>query len=35
MAPFYVEGKVDLMILVHDYGNAKVTEKGLSYIFGF
>jgi hypothetical protein len=35
MATYYVEGKVDLMILVDDYGNTKITEKCLSYMFGF
>jgi hypothetical protein len=35
MATFYVEGKVDLIILVDDFGNAKALEKYLSYMFGF
>jgi hypothetical protein len=35
MATFYVEGKVDLMILVDDYGEAKVITKCLLYMFGF
>jgi hypothetical protein len=32
MATFYVEGKVDLIILVDDFGNARVIEKYLSDI---
>ncbi len=35
MAIFYVVGKVDLMILVDDYGNVRVIKKYLSYMFGF
>jgi hypothetical protein len=35
MATFYDEGKVDLMILVDDFGNAIVTKKCLSYMFDF
>jgi hypothetical protein len=35
MATFYAKGKVDLMILVDDFGNAKVTEKCLLPMFGF
>jgi hypothetical protein len=35
MATFYVEGKVDLMIIVDDYKNAKVSKKCLLYMFGF
>jgi hypothetical protein len=35
MATFYVEGKVDLMILVDDYGNTRIIEKCLSYMLGF
>jgi hypothetical protein len=27
MATFYTKGKVDLTILVDDFGNAKVTKK--------
>jgi hypothetical protein len=35
MAAFYVEGKFDLTMLVDIYGNAKVIEKCLWYMFGF
>jgi hypothetical protein len=35
MATFYVEGKVDLTILVDDSRNARVTKNCLSYMFGF
>jgi len=35
MTTFYVEGKVDLTILIDDYGNVKVTDKCLLYMFGF
>jgi hypothetical protein len=35
MATFYVEGKVDLTILVDDFGNARVTKKCLLYMFNF
>jgi hypothetical protein len=35
MATFYVEGKVDLTILVDDYGEAKITKNCLLYMFGF
>jgi hypothetical protein len=35
LATFYVEGKVDLTILVDDYGNTRIIEKCLSYMFGF
>jgi hypothetical protein len=35
MATFYVESKVDLTILIDDYGNTRITEKCLSYMFGF
>ncbi len=35
MATFYVESKVDLMILVDDSGNEKATKKCLLYMFGF
>jgi hypothetical protein len=35
MTTFYVESKVDLMVLVDDYGNAKVIKKCLLYMFGF
>jgi hypothetical protein len=35
MATFYVEGKVDLMILIDDFGNTRITKKHLSYMFGF
>jgi hypothetical protein len=35
MATFYIEGKVLLTILVDDFGNVRVTEKCLLYLFGF
>jgi hypothetical protein len=35
METFYVEGKVDLTILVDDFRNVKVTKKCLSCMFGF
>ncbi len=35
MTTFYTKGKVDLTILVDDFGNARVTKKCLSYMFGF
>jgi hypothetical protein len=35
MTTFYVEGKADIMILINVFGNARVTEKCLSYTFGF
>jgi hypothetical protein len=35
MATYYVEGKVDLMILVDDSRNARVIEKCLLYMFHF
>jgi len=35
MTTFYVKGKVDLTILIDTYGNAKITEKCLLYMFGF
>jgi hypothetical protein len=35
MATYYLEGKVDLMILVDDSRNKKVIEKCLLYMFGF
>jgi hypothetical protein len=35
MATFYAEGKVDLIILVDDFGNAKIIKKNLLYMFGF
>jgi hypothetical protein len=35
MATFYTKGKVDLTILVDDFGNARVTKKCLSYMFSF
>jgi hypothetical protein len=35
METFYVESKVDLTILVHDFGNASVIEIFLSCMFGF
>jgi hypothetical protein len=35
MATFYVGCKVDLTILVDDFGNIRVTKKCLSYMFGF
>ncbi len=35
MATFYTKGKVDLSILIDVFGNAIVTKKCLSYMFGF
>jgi hypothetical protein len=35
METFCVEGKVDLTILVDDFGKTKVTKKCLLYMFGF
>jgi len=35
MTTFYAEGKVDLTILIDDYGNVQVTNKCLLYMFGF
>jgi hypothetical protein len=35
MATFYAESKVNLMILIDDSGNEKVTKKCLLYMFGF
>jgi hypothetical protein len=35
MATFYAKGKVDFMILIDDFGNAKVIERCLLYMFGF
>jgi len=35
MATFYAKGKVDLTILVYDFGNIRVTKKRLLYMFGF
>jgi hypothetical protein len=32
MARFYVEGKVDLIILVDDFGNARIIEKYVIYV---
>jgi hypothetical protein len=32
MATFYVEGKVDLIILVDDFGNARIIEKYVIYV---
>jgi hypothetical protein len=35
MATFYARGKVDLTILVDDFGNARVIKKCLSHMFNF
>jgi hypothetical protein len=35
MAKCYAEGKVDLTILVDDFGNARIIKKCLSHMFGF
>jgi hypothetical protein len=34
MATFCTKGKVDLKILVDDFGNVKVIKKCLLYMFG-
>jgi hypothetical protein len=35
MATFYVESKVDFMILIDASGNVRITKKCMFYMFGF